>query len=219
MNYREIDQLLMRYLEGETSLGEEQILKDFFSRSNLPDKYKPYVDLFRGFKALGAEQLEDHTFNKEWSRKSRQKSAGILHGSFSFNWYLITGIAATLFLAVVLFVPVKKLPVINLFSHKIEDTFDDPRKAYAETVKALLMVSEKFSAGTHQMKDLNKLDKGLNEASKMLTFNKGIREMSGLGRLEEVSRPLGKLSKVDKGLENVNKLSKLDKDQIKINNL
>jgi len=193
MTYSEIDQLLQSYLEGETSLDEEKILRDFFSRGDLPDRYKPYMDMFQGFGAMAAVQMNDRRFEKEWSRKDIGKADHARSLSFFTHWYAITGIAAAILFVVVLFVPVKKLPVINLFSHKIEDTFDDPRKAYAETIKALLMVSEKLNSGTDQMKDLTKLDKGLQEAGKMLTFNKG--------------------------LEDANKLSKFNEDQLNKNNL
>lgn len=193
MTYSEIDQLLKNYLEGETSLEEEKILRDFFSRGDLPPRYQPYIEMFRGFGAMAAVQLNNRRFDKEWSRKSKQKTDQNKPWSFFTHWYAVTGIAATLLLAVLVFVPVKKMPVISLFSTKIEDTFDDPRKAYAETVKALLMVSEKINTGTNQMKDLNKLDEGLKNAGKMLTFNKG--------------------------LDDANKLSKFDEDKLNNNNL
>lgn len=193
MTYNEIDQLLKSYLEGETSLEEEKILRDFFSRSDLPARYKPYAEMFEGFQELAAAHLNDRHFEKKWSWKIKQKTGFLKPLTFFNQWYTVAGIAATVLLTVVLLVPVNKLPVINQFSHRIEDTFDDPRQAYTETVKALLMVSDKFNAGTNQMKDLDKLDKGLKEAGKMLTFNKG--------------------------LEDANKLSKFNEDQLNNNNL
>jgi hypothetical protein len=193
MTYNEIDQLLKSYLEGETSLEEEKILRDFFSRSDLPVRYKPFAEMFEAFGELAAAQLNDRHFDKKWSRKITQQTGYLKPLSFLTNWYTVAGIAATVLLAVVLFLPVKKLPVINQFSHRIEDTFDNPRQAYAETVKALLMVSDKLNAGTNQMKDLTKLDKGLKEAGKILTFNKG--------------------------LEDANKLSKFNDEQLNDNNL
>lgn len=185
MTCNEIDQLLKSYLEGETSLEEERILRDFFARGDLPARYKPYAEMFEGFGEIAATQMSDRQFEKKWSRKIKQQPGYLKSMSFFTNWYTIAGVAATLLLAVVLFVPVKKLPVIKQFSHRIEDTFDNPRQAYAETVKALLMVSDKFNAGTNQMKDLTKLDKGLEKAGKMLTFNKGLENASKLSKFNE----------------------------------
>ncbi|MDD5507132.1 MAG: hypothetical protein PHD25_02235 [Bacteroidales bacterium] len=185
MTYNEIDQLLKSYLEGETSLEEEKILRDFFARGDLPARYKPYAEMFEGFREIASAQMSDPHFDKKWSRKVKQQTGYGKRLSVFTHWYTVAGIAATLLLTVVLFVPVKKLPVIKQFSHRIEDTFDNPRQAYAETVKALLMVSDKFNAGTNQMEDLTKLDKGLEKTGKMLTFNKGLDEASKLSKFNE----------------------------------
>ena len=46
MDYKYIDQLLERYWRGETSLQEEEILRMFFSREDIPAALLPYRDLF-----------------------------------------------------------------------------------------------------------------------------------------------------------------------------
>lgn len=219
MNFNEIDRLLERYLEGSTSLGEEQILQDFFSQKDLPDRYRPYCEMFQGFKAVSTGRLNDRRFEKEWLSRLKEKS-GASRSIFSTSrWYIISGIAATILLVILLVIPFKKLPVMNLFSQKIEDTFDDPRQAYQVTIQALLTVSEKFNAGTDQMKGLNKLDKGLQEAGKMLTFNKGIKKVRELDRLNKDASPVEKLSKMDEGRKEAEKLSKFKEEQLEINNL
>ncbi len=47
MDYKYIEQLLERYWNGETSLGEEKILRTFFSQESVPERLSPYKDLFR----------------------------------------------------------------------------------------------------------------------------------------------------------------------------
>lgn len=46
MDYKYISQLLERYWAGKTSLEEEQILRAFFSQTNVPDELKQYRCLF-----------------------------------------------------------------------------------------------------------------------------------------------------------------------------
>ena len=46
MDYKYIEQLLERYWQCETTLGEEQILRTFFSQENVPACLLPYKDLF-----------------------------------------------------------------------------------------------------------------------------------------------------------------------------
>ncbi len=171
MNYNEIDRLLERYLEGETSLGEERILRDFFAQKDLSAKYKPYSEMFHAFQTVASDRLNDRRFDKAWTGKLRGRSGQGKSVFSSGRWYAVTGIAATLLLAVILFVPLRKLPLVNHFSQKIEDTFDDPRQAYQETIRALLVVSEKLNAGTDQMKDLEKFDAGMKEAERLSVFN------------------------------------------------
>lgn len=46
MDYKYIKQLLDRYFEGETSLEEEEILRAFFSQTDVPADLLRYRDLF-----------------------------------------------------------------------------------------------------------------------------------------------------------------------------
>ncbi len=219
MNFNEIDRLLEHYLGGETSLDEEKTLRDFFSQKDLPDKYKPFTEMFQACQAVASGRLNDRGFEKQWSARFRGKSTPAQPIFSASRWYLITGIAATVLLAIILFVPVQRLPGLKLFSQKIDDTFDDPRQAYQETIKALLIVSEKFNAGTDQAKDLGKLDLGLQKAGKMLTMNRNLKDVGELDRLNADVIPVGKLSKMDEGIQETEKLSKFNEDQLKINNL
>ena len=47
MDYKYINQLLDRYWRCETTLEEENILRAFFSQSDIPAELRPYQDLFR----------------------------------------------------------------------------------------------------------------------------------------------------------------------------
>jgi hypothetical protein len=183
MNYNEIDRLLERYLDGETSLSEEKILRDFLSGSGIPEKYKPYSDLFQGFAEAEKLTFTSRNFDKSIKRRLKQADSKSLRPVVSISWYLVSGIAATVILAVLLFVPIQRLPVFNLFSDKIGDTFEDPQKAYAETVKVLLLVSEKLNSGTNKMKSMGKFNKGLEDAGKMTNFNRGAREIGELNKI------------------------------------
>jgi hypothetical protein len=117
------------------------------------------------------------------------------------SWYFITAAAACLLLIITFFVPMEKIPVLRLFSSKLTDTFDDPEKAYRETVKALLLVSDKFNAGTDKMKELSK-------------FNEGVNDASMISRLETGVTEAGKLDNINTGLKEISRISKInDKNQ------
>ena len=47
---QQIDELLERFMQGETSLAEEQLLADYFrSADNIPPQWEPYRTMFRYF--------------------------------------------------------------------------------------------------------------------------------------------------------------------------
>jgi len=46
---RQIEALIEKYFEGLTSLEEEQVLRDYFQREDLPEELKIYAPLFQYF--------------------------------------------------------------------------------------------------------------------------------------------------------------------------
>lgn len=54
-----IDRLLQRYWNCETTVAEEQELRDFFSREDLPEAWQPYAPLFHYVREEQAVTLSD----------------------------------------------------------------------------------------------------------------------------------------------------------------
>ena len=46
MDIKEIQDLLVKYFEGETSLEEDQALLEYFSGENIASEHKPYMRQF-----------------------------------------------------------------------------------------------------------------------------------------------------------------------------
>ena len=78
----DIDELLNRYFEGETSSEEERELRAFFTSGNVPDRLAVYTPMF--------------TYLEEESRKERQPD----EKTFTLRsvLYLVSGIAASFLL-------------------------------------------------------------------------------------------------------------------------
>ena len=58
MNRKHIQDLLNKYFEGETSLGEEKELKEFFRKTKLlPEEWKSYKQLFALFESEGKKTM------------------------------------------------------------------------------------------------------------------------------------------------------------------
>lgn len=51
MRKEEIQKLIDRYFEGETTLEEERRLYRFFQKDNIPAEFEEYTEMFRDFAA------------------------------------------------------------------------------------------------------------------------------------------------------------------------
>jgi len=152
MDSNQMNELLQKYWNAETSLEEEQQLREFFAREPVPENLKETAHLFRYFEMQKQVGMTDTHFDKElkkkikpagkWVQLSMPQIARIAAG-------LIVVVAATFFI---------REEVRKAFPDEPEDTYSDPKVAFEETKKALMMISKSF----------NKAQK---EASKINVFN------------------------------------------------
>jgi len=218
MNYSKIDELLFKYFEGDSSLKEEEELKRFFSGENVPVHLRKYEAIFKALDNAGKEDFLDESFDQQFllgleddSKRSPKIGRNIL--------YSLLAAAAVFILGLVIFVPSEKIPGIGYFSNKIEDTFDNPKDAYVETVKALMTISSKLNAGTREMDKIAMVNEQMQAVSKMEKINTSMVEVSNLSRIDEGRRDMNKLNKLNTSKQELDKMPKLTQYQIKINNL
>jgi hypothetical protein len=160
MNTREVERLLEKFFNGETSLVEETRLQAYFRQTDLPvhhQSLKAQFDFFadEANNALPVTDFEDQLFShiQKNSKLKAQRKRRLWVIGFS-------GIAACLLLAVGLFMQYKPAP--------IEDSFNDPALAYQEIQKALFFVSEKLNMGIKPtQKATSDLNEGLEQASRI----------------------------------------------------
>lgn len=94
----DIHRLIEKYFEGQTSSGEEKMLRDYFAQPGLPDDLKEYAPLFRfldneskAIAVLNGIRLDDEAAVRR--RQSLRK-----YGT-------IAAVAASLFIALILLTP------------------------------------------------------------------------------------------------------------------
>lgn len=99
--HQEIEKLLEKYYEGETTLQEEKYIKDFFSKSDVPAHLQNHVAEFGYYKKAAEEQPSEklkkqvlNTIQKrgrviQFSVLSRRIAAGValLLGGFAAGYY------------------------------------------------------------------------------------------------------------------------------------
>ena len=136
-----IEILLEKYDNGETTLKEEQKLKEYFSQDEVAPHLKAYKPLFMYFAKTQQEQ-----FTKEMPLQQPKKTVGL------YRWL---SVAAVLVLMVAIFAKMVTQPMT------IDDLNDEEYAAYVETVEAFNLLGANFSKGTENL-DLmsNSFNKG-----------------------------------------------------------
>ena len=155
MELTNIEQLLEKYWNGDTSVEEEQQLQRFFSEDEVPDHLEGVASLFQSFNADRQFKQLDDDFDEALFRKIEKPKK-------QFSWQSWLSIAATILLLVVSAFWVQDIlpdqvetPVSD--SQTIEkDTYEDPQLAYEQTREALLLISSMMNKGTQQVEKLEK---------------------------------------------------------------
>lgn len=138
MELAQIEQLLHKYLEGNTSIAEERELKNYFSSNNVASHLQPYQSMFGYYK-----KQEEIQFTKTLPLQPRKRN--------NVKWI---GVAASF---VVLFGTALFYMNSNGTNENL-GTFDDPEIAFIETQKALEMLSENVNYGVEGVVLLNEYD-------------------------------------------------------------
>lgn len=160
MDSKQIEQLLEKYWKCETSLEEEQQLRDYF-RGNVPDNLQDIAQVFQYFGSQQRKEINSPDFDEAVKRKIKQhRPAGKL-----VNLAFASRIAAGLLvvLAATYFV---RNEIRKAYPPEVADTYSDPELALEETKKALMMLSKGF----------NKAQK---ETSKLKVFNEAEQKIQG----------------------------------------
>ncbi|TRX36430.1 hypothetical protein FNW52_07390 [Flavobacterium sp. ZT3R18] len=129
MEFNKMEALLEKYFEGETSIAEENVLKDYFSSSNVAEHLEQYRPLFGYF----AESKEQKLTNDVALISKKQKVAWL---SIAASIVMMLGIGTYSYFNV------------NTVKENQElGTYDDPEEALEATQKALAMLSDNVNVG------------------------------------------------------------------------
>jgi len=129
-----IEKLLEKYENGETSIKEEQVLKNYFSGDNIAPHLEHYKPMFLYF--LGNQQEQ---FTKTLPLKSKR--------TFNYKWLSVAAVAVIM---------------LGVYFNRPDDlgTIKDPELAFNEVSKSLAMISNHFNKGTATVGYLNEVKKG-----------------------------------------------------------
>ena len=137
-----IEKLLEKYDNGETTLKEEQQLKHYFTQETVAPHLEMYKPMFAYFLVNQQEQ-----FTKDVPLKTRR--------TFNYKWISVAAVAVLMF----------GFYFNSSFGGEDLGTYNEPELAYNEVVKSLEMISNSIQKGTAQVNYLGELEKGLSQVN------------------------------------------------------
>ncbi len=186
MKKEELDRLLAKYYNGESTEEEEDFLRVFFTAGNIPPGYEAEADIFNFYSNQGEVPEPSSDFEKRIYQRIDMADD---HGrTGSLKKYFITFLSSAAAIAVL---------VVSyfLFHQSVEsrDTYTDPKIAYAETIKVLMNVSTQLNQGVKTLEPVGKINDVAERSIKSL---KSINKTTGM-----VDRNLRTLNYLEKAME------------------
>lgn len=172
MDRRTIKELLAKYYNGESSDAEEQVLRYYFHSGEVPDEFRYDQELFRSMHDEKSKIPAGISFDKMIDNAlaghvQEPRSTGI--NRFMKSWYrvaaaavILAGLSGALYLSL----HHKENPTVADY------TITDPKQAYAEAKKALMMVSENLNKGTSGLGKLQSFQYGLEKVNTLSIINR-----------------------------------------------
>lgn len=145
MESAKIERLLEKYYEAETTLEEEKILKEYFSSEEIAAHLAEHQDMFKYF--------------NDSSLETSSRSIKLSNRTIALRWLSVAAV-------LVFFVS-----VFGLYQQN-EAEKREARLAYAETQKALEMISKSLNKGTGAIAQLDNFNKGTNAMAELQNFEK-----------------------------------------------
>jgi len=178
MNLQKIEKLISKYEQGDTSLEEEKILTDFFRNEEIPYQLRSYKDLFYFMDAAKTEELADEDFDDKVMATIAAFKPSPSIQSNRIRLYSAMAVAASIVLLFGLYFQFGQM-------NQVQDTYDDPLLAYAETKNILMKVSGNLNTGVDELKNISEFNNGFEELNKISTFDEGMKNLEKISMLEE----------------------------------
>jgi len=218
MNTDEIRQLIDKYLAGDTSLSEEQTLRNYFAGKSVPKDLQLYAEIFDASQALAEEtspdKLSEPAIDKaidqyeHFAALSRkiEEEVGPHSERTAGPYWLITaaaGIAAIL----IVFVAVQtgyirigeqEMPGDVIFT----DTFNDPQAAKAATEKALTQISETFRESLKGLDNLSVIEESTDKLNKLSILDEIINKNLNIEALNNADKNDNNIKTINTNKEN-----------------
>lgn len=149
MDSKQLEALLARYWNCETSVEEERVLREYFAGADVDGSLKETAAMFRYFDQQGHREVHDVAWNgriNNITKPSDTKVRRLLRNSLRIAAGIVVLMVALWFV---------RTEIRQTTPQELVDTYSDPELAFEETKKALLMISRGFGTAEEQAKKIN----------------------------------------------------------------
>ena len=166
MDLNRVKILLERYWNCVSTVEEENELKLLFNSNDVPDELKESAALFKYFEQQKQATLNEK-FNEEIIEKIKlQQSPTVIKINRGLQNYMRVAAAILVILGASFIFRMEfwqgEKPKLLL----VEDTFQTPEEAYAETKKAFMLIAEKMNSGRKQAQKISIMNKAESKIKK-----------------------------------------------------
>lgn len=171
MDLNRVEILLERYWNCVSTVEEENELKTLFNSTDVPDELKDSATLFKYFTQQRQATLNEK-FNEDIIEKIKlQKSPTIRKMNSRFRNYMRVAAAVLVILAASFIFRMEYWQGDKPKMLLVEDTFQTPEEAYAETKKAFMLIAEKMNSGRKHAQKISLMNKAENKIKKEENIN------------------------------------------------
>lgn len=167
IDYENIDELIEKYYDCETSLEEEKYLSEYFASNNVADNHKVLIPQFAYLKE------EDIKLSNEFDAKileilnQKEEKKPIKLSFFKGNYWKYSA-------AAVVIVGIGMAYFLNSNSIKVtgNSNMSEEDFAYNETINALQIISDNLGSADDHFQTFELLNKGLEQINQINHFEK-----------------------------------------------
>jgi hypothetical protein len=143
---KDMDILLERYWDGDTTLEEEKAIRQYYKDGHVKESHKVYADMFKYFEVQSKTKMVDNQENRPKIRD---------HKNVIPLRKVIYGAAAVALLVLSSILVMKNISSKENTSQQTASVYEveDPEEALRVTKEALALVSKKFRASQQAVKE------------------------------------------------------------------
>lgn len=151
MELDKIEDILEKYFQGETSIAEENQLKEYFSSPNVAQHLEQYKPMFGYF-----SQVREQKSTQEIPLKAKKRNVAWL--SIAASVVVLLGIGTYFF--------VSEKNAAPAVAQSELGTYDDPEEALAATQKAWALLSNNVNVGIESVQYIQEYQQSKNKIFK-----------------------------------------------------